>query len=117
MPSTANGYRYPAASDPVAQGATAIQNLAQDVDDLNGRGAFGKVDIVGTGTTSATVSVTFPAGRFTQPPSVVASCANSLYYASPGGPVTASGMSLSIRRGDQATFTATVNTAWIARGT
>lgn len=34
MPSTAiRGFRYPAATDRVADGATAIQNLAQDVDD------------------------------------------------------------------------------------
>lgn len=72
MPNTSNGYPYPAQSDPVAQGATAIQNLAQAVDTKLGVLAAGaaSVPISAIGTVGNT-TVTFPAGRFPSAPVAV----------------------------------------------
>lgn len=72
MPSTSSGFRYPAQSDPVAQGATAIQNLANDIEGKVGVFAAGNVTVTMpvVGTVGST-TVTFPAGRFPVAPTAV----------------------------------------------
>lgn len=79
MPNTASGYPYPAQSDPVAQGATAIQNLATAIESKLGAMAAGiaLVPIPVVGTTYA-LSVTFPAGRFTSAPSAIMTLAQNV---------------------------------------
>lgn len=79
---TAKGFPYPLPTDPLTNGATAIKNLATAVDTRLGVLASGTVSVnVTTGGTPATVTVTFPVGRFTVAPTVVAgplsSAANS----------------------------------------
>jgi len=98
MANTARGYPYPLSSDPVAQGATAIQNLAQAVNDRAGVAASGTVTIqVTTANTAASVSVVFPAGRFTAAPVVLTTLqagTNPFNNASNAGNVTANGATI-----------------------
>lgn len=116
MPNTTNGYRYPAQSDPVAQGATAIQNLAQDVDSLLGVAARGKATITFSNVASANVAVTFPAGRFTAPPNAIASATGpaSTQYIGVVFSTTATGATVSARQYQNTPVTTTVDVAWWA---
>ena len=72
MGTTSNGLRYPEPTDPVAQGAVAIRNLAEDVN--------GKYPIIQTGKTNVamtagggSITVTFPK-PFTAPPVLALTC-------------------------------------------
>jgi hypothetical protein len=72
MGTTPNGFPYPEPTDPVAQGADAIRDLATAVDTSLRRSAAGTAVLpLGTAQAVGTVAVTLPAGRFTAPPSVV----------------------------------------------
>ncbi len=71
------GYPYPLATDPVADGDDAIHNLATAVNNMAGVSASGIAVVNVTATNTPTnLVVTFPAGRFTAPPAVVASPAS-----------------------------------------
>jgi hypothetical protein len=69
---TAKGLPYPESSDPVYQGADAIKALAQKLDAMVPAAMAAGANTVtyGAAASSASVVVTFPAGRFTQPPLV-----------------------------------------------
>jgi hypothetical protein len=117
MPNTTNGYPYPATSDPVAQGATAIQNLAQAIDTRVRATAAGQVAVSVNAAATGSATVTFPAGRFTATPQCFGNAQNSLYVASIGaGGRTATGCTVTIRHIDQAVTTATPNVDWLAIG-
>lgn len=123
MPSTSNGYRYPAGTDPVAGTATAIQNLANDVDTRNGSSAGGSGTIVHNSVIAATLTVTFPAGRFVAAPPVTIISPKD----SGGGPPwsalvvcwctgqTNTGMTLNSRSISGSAITANILVAWFAR--
>lgn len=74
MATTAKGLRYPVATDPLNQGATAIQNLATDVDArLPAQTVYATAAVlasvpIAAAATFGTVTVSWPASRFTQPP-------------------------------------------------
>jgi hypothetical protein len=114
MANTAKGYRYPATTDPVAQGATAIQNLATDVDTKAGVFASGQAAIpVTANNTNMTLTVTFPAGRFTAAPNVAIAPygGNPSYYFTGVNNVTASGFTAVAFR---TAGTGNINVGWIA---
>jgi len=78
MANTSRGYPYPVGTDRVADGDNAMQALAEKVDSQLGYGICSGDAIIpapGTAGASASVSVTFPVGLFTQPPKVVGSVA------------------------------------------
>lgn len=107
MPNTTKGFPYPSASDPAAEGAAAIEDLAEAVDTHLGRmaaGSVGGLTLGAAGTTTAAVS--FPVGRFTSAPVVV--CTITSGYPAAGtaqnafawaSSVTASGFTMNYRRG------------------
>lgn len=67
------GYPYPLGTDRVMDGDDAIHNLATAVDTQLGTHASGVATVpITTVSVAANVTVTFPAGRFTAPPAVVA---------------------------------------------
>jgi hypothetical protein len=73
MATTPKGYPYPIGTDRVVDGDNAIQALATAVDTILGLSACGVVSIPITAPgVNASVTVTFPVGRFTAPPQVQA---------------------------------------------
>jgi hypothetical protein len=125
VPSTSRGYTYPDST-----GHTRIwehiEELADDIDAdlvaalalLPVRVAAGAVNVTLTGVASSFASFTFPIGRFTVSPLVVALLNNA-----PGGSakfvprainVTASGADMYVYTGDATTQTATAGVSWIA---
>src|SRR5215831_20233588 len=79
LTTTGSGYHYPAGTDPAKDGATAIKNLADDIDRKAGTGWSGKVVCTTVNAQSASKSVTFPSGRFTAAPMCVGCTQNSNY--------------------------------------
>lgn len=78
MATTAHGYPYPLGTDRVMDGDDVIHALADAIDTKLGVSANGVATIANVPvTTLASVSVTFPAGRFTVAPQVVATRAGS----------------------------------------
>jgi hypothetical protein len=119
MPTTdIYAFRYPALSDP-ANGPVGFQNLATDVetalDDVQTAVQSGVVDVVFAGTSSHTVSITFPQA-FATPPAVVAPAGNSFFNVS-NSSITTTGANLSCRHIDANSSTSTVPVHWIAHGT
>jgi len=69
---TPKGYPYPVGTDRVMDGDDAIKALATAVDTKLGAAAAGTVDFTGlTAGGTGSVTITFPAGRFTAPPTAV----------------------------------------------
>ena len=72
MPATTpHGYPYPVGTDRLMDGDNAIQALAEAVDSKLGVAAAGSVAYPAGGAGITSVTVTFPAGRFTVAPVVV----------------------------------------------
>jgi len=125
MPSTGYGYRYMAGTDPFASGATAIKNLAEDVQKIAGIGASGVVTITLTNVAGASKTVTFAtdtvdgvAGvpRFTTAPAVVGSHRNSRYYFVNATSITNLGCTIWTKHyQNTATASYTCEVCWIAR--
>lgn len=116
MPNTTLGYPYPSSSDPVADSATAQQNLAQKVDDELGLMKCGRVTInaVSTGT-DYTAAVTFTGTVFPGTPKIVACITNKNNPAS-YEPVLVSapsstGFTINVRR---SAGSASIDVDWIA---
>lgn len=66
---TSKGYPYPVGTDRVMDGDDAIKSLAEKVDAALGVQAAGQVSCpVAAASTTYTVTITFPAGRFTAAP-------------------------------------------------
>jgi hypothetical protein len=116
MPNTANGFPYPADTDPIAQGAAAIQALAAKVDTALRTSAGGRVSIALNNVTSAAVAITFPAGRFSAPPALVATGENTSTYIMSCSAVTATAASVTARYYLGTASTATVTAMWAAEG-
>lgn len=118
MPSnTPNGYPYPVASDPVAQGATAIQNLASAVDTKLGVMAAGVVSVnCATIGQAANTTLTFPAGRFPSAPNVAFTSTQGATQpqnsANAPASITATGMTVYATR--TAGSTGALNVGWLA---
>lgn len=121
MPSnTPNGYPYPVASDPVAQGATAIQNLAQAVDTRLGVMAAGQlvipIPVIGT---NYTATVTLPAGRFTSAPTAIFTLAQAVttpQNSATGPKANPSATAFSIAAARVAGSPGDLNVGWLAIG-
>ncbi len=113
---TTKGYPYPLPTDPVAEGAGAIQDLAEAVDTQLGTRASGTVTVnVTTGGTAANATVTFPAGRFTAAPNLVASTGggNPDVLAASNSPATVTSGIVAAKRATAGP----VSVAWIASQT
>lgn len=74
MAQTAKGFPYPVGTDRVMDGDNAIQALAEAVDTKLGVAASGTFPAGSLATGTASIAVTFPAGRFTVAPAVMANC-------------------------------------------
>lgn len=114
MPDLTNkGYRYPLDSDPAADGAQSIRNLAADVNDNAGmlKSAVDSVHVV-AGNDTGSVGILFAGVAFPSSPRVVATSAGPNFRARVGN-VTAGGFTLYAQRmagaGD-----ADVDIHWIA---
>lgn len=69
---TAKGYPYPLGTDRLMDGDDSIHNLAEAVDSKLGVAAAGYASVpIASGSAQGTVTVTFPAGRFTAAPIMV----------------------------------------------
>lgn len=115
MPTTGQGYPYPAGTDRLVDGDNVIAALAQAVNDKLGACAAGTASVPITAVETATsVAVTFPVGRFTAPPHVNV-CANT---GSPGGiynPCSAGATTGGVTLwGARNTGTTAFNVNWIA---
>ena len=116
MGTTPSGYPYPEPSDAVAQGADAIKALALAVDGAAGKSASGTVQIKLTNAATGQMAITFPPGRFTAAPLVVATPVGSfLYCAAVGAPVTAAGCNILLFNRDGTSSNVTLNVNWTAR--
>lgn len=123
MPATTpKGYPYPLGTDRLTDGDDAIHSLATAVDTKLGAAASGAVNVpVAIGQASASVVVTFPAGRFSVAPVVVAGSSGT----NPGwgtflaNTVSAAGCTLTTvnRDGTPASSAFTVLGVWFAHQT
>lgn len=113
MPNTPLGIPYPAPTDPISQGATAIQNVATFLDPKI-RIAAGQVTIPISNAISGSANVTFPAGRFTSAPIVVAASQAMNLVASVAMGATTSGCTINLRNADNNTQTSNSVARWIA---
>lgn len=119
MPTTTTlGFPIPNDSDPMADLALAVRNLAQYVDDNVGKVAIGQSTITVTAANTGDLVVNFPAGRFAagQTPRVVAQVADSSNNFMVHVPVISNTqMTLrAIHRDAASTTTTTVVVNWIA---
>lgn len=115
---TTHGYPYPLGTDRVMDGDDAIHNLASAVDEKLRVTASGSINVTLTaGNASASTVVTFPSGRFTDPPAVVATVNGgpTAYYAGTTTQ-TATGVTVfAVRRdGTNVGSTVTVPVSWFA---
>lgn len=112
--STAKGFRYPNDTDPVANGALAVRNLANDVNDKVGLIATGVQAINVAASTTATVNnIALPAGRFTAAPHIVATADSGAFNVAVQN-ITTTTFTLVVRHIDAASTTVTVNVHWVA---
>jgi hypothetical protein len=110
MATTPKGYPYPVGTDLVKDGDNAIQSLATVVDtQLPARVWVGFTQVNVSGTSSATIVVTFPVGRFTQTPRVFATVAGTSVWFPYVMAVTATSVTVGCRRPDGSTAGTTVN--------
>jgi hypothetical protein len=116
MPNTTNGYPYPADTDPIAQGAAAIQGLAGAIDTRVRSGTVvGVVSVTFNNGISATAAVTFPAGRFLAGPAVTVPAAGSSgFYGYLPAPPTVGGCTVALRQADSVAYTGTISAHWHA---
>jgi hypothetical protein len=110
---TAHALPYPLGTDPISQGDDTITSLAQAVDRVMGLGA-GTVSIVFNNVATATVAVTFPAGRFKSIPAALATAQDSSTIITSVTAVTATGCTVTGRTYNGTALTATVAANWIA---
>lgn len=110
---TTLGFRVPEDTDPVADGALAVRNLGQDVDDKVGVFASGQATIHVAAAPDGSDTITFPAGRFGSAPHVVCTARGDLYFARPGVTTNADVVIKVIRR-DGSSATTDVDVDWIA---
>lgn len=111
---TTHGFRYPSDTDPVNDGAEAVRNLANDVDDRVGAFACGSVVVAVAAATNASAAVVFPAGRFAAAPRVVATINGALLYGASTSAITAAGCNIHVRHLDNTSATVNVTVHWIA---
>lgn len=112
---TDRGFTYPQGTDPVADLAAIVQTLADELDAHVPRVAKGETTRNYTSGTES-VSVTFPAGRFSVPPLVLTTVTSgnpsgaSGYVSVWANNITTSGCDLQFRRSSASSITAT----WVA---
>ena len=111
---TAKGYPYPIEADPLANGNEAIQALASAVDTKSGVSASGGAQISFANVASASVTITFPVGRFTVAPAVTAMTNSFNYITGANAPTTSA---VVIYAGHRAATLSTIvlSVWWIAR--
>lgn len=112
MATTTKGYPYPLPADPAQAGADNIKALAQQVDaTVPFRTWTGAAVVALNNAATGAVVVTFPAGRFTQPPRVLLGILSSgTYFAGYSG-ITATSCTITVRhyKDTLATLSATVS--------
>lgn len=112
---TALGIPIPADSDPVAGGGDAMIAMGNYLDPRI-RLASGTVTVPVSAAVSGSATVTFPAGRFTQAPDIVACGTGAVAYAwivSTSG-ISANGATIGVRNADNTAITASPVVRWIA---
>src|SRR5215471_4257893 len=114
MASTAKGYRYPSATEPIAAGAQAIKNLANDCNPKAGSQASGTLTLSPANSEVANKTVTYPAGRFANQPFNVVTTGNSNWFGAVGAPSLAS-FNCYPRHYQRTPTTNDIKCYWIAR--
>lgn len=115
MGTTSRGYPYPEPTDPVSQGAAAIQALANAVNTRAGSAAAGTVQITGSNSALGFATVTFPANRFNAVPFVTGSANSGFWIVFRSGGASATAATIGIRyntNASQGTISQQVD--WIA---
>lgn len=114
MPSTTTlGYPIPLDSDPVADLALAVRDLAQAVDDNVGKVYAGTTGIDLVAASTGTVVVNFPVGRFSGTPVVTGTATNQNYYVTVSA-ISSASVTVRVSHRDGSNATATVNVHLIA---
>lgn len=115
MGTTSRGYPYPEDTDPVAQGAQAIQALANAINTRAGACAAGTVTITANNAALAFATVTFPANRFSAAPFVSGTANSGFWIPFRSGGASASSVTIGIRHNDNVTQSSINQTVdWIA---
>lgn len=115
MPSTSpHGFRYPLDTDPANDGAEAVRNLANDVDDRIGAIAAGADSVALVAANNGTKAITFPAGRFASAPRVVAVATGTSAYVMGVNSITTAGCNVTVRQINDVTATTSIAFHWIA---
>lgn len=110
MPNTAVGLPYPAPTEPIAQGAAAIQALAESIQ--GGRATAN----VPSNAVQQSVTVTFPK-PFASPPPIVGACTvDAQWFNASVALVTATNMLVWVRHTDNQTGAVAVGFSWYAAG-
>ena len=114
MTSTVNGLPVPDDVDPLGQGAAAIRALAGRINPV----ASGIVSLAFAGTSTKTVAVTFPVGRFPTAPSVTVSASGSaILYGYVVSSASTTGVTVGLAQRDNGAVTANIGCQWQAIGT
>lgn len=111
MAKTSSGLNYPLSTDPIADGAVTIQNLARCMQ-------RGKSTVpVASGQVSGSLAITFPEA-FYAAPSVVATTQDSIFWPAAVFTVTTTGAVLWVRNIDNnpAGSAQSIGVCWIAIG-
>lgn len=112
---TPHGYPYPLGTDRVADGDNDIQALATAVDTKLGIGMAGTNTVTISAAPSGSLAVTFPVGRFTSVPAVVASSSGTSTYIANVSTVSATGFTLNVFHRDGTSSSTSIPAHWIAR--
>lgn len=113
---TTLGFPMPDDSDPVADLALAVRNLAQKIDDNVGMVACGRGTVNLAAASNGDLNIVFPVGRFigSGVPRVVANTGNRQYYAVVVGTPTNAGATVRVQHRADSSATVAVDVDWIA---
>lgn len=110
MPNTTVGLPYPAPTDPIAAGATAIQSLAESIQ--GGRASIA----VASNAVQGSLTITFPK-PFASPPPIVGACTvDAQWFNASVALVTATNMLVWVRHTDNQQGAVSVGISWYALG-
>jgi len=119
---TRTGLPFPVGTDRVMDGDDAMAALANRLDgstpgpfvSVPFSKAAGRVAVPVNAAVLGTAAVTFPAGRFTQPPIMNANITSHSNFYAVATAVTASGFTANARNADNTPLTATIQFDWTA---
>lgn len=112
---TALGYPYPTGTDRVMDGDNAIQALAEAVNGKVGAAATGVVSVpISALNANASAAVTFPVGRFTAAPVVIANPQSNSATTTVASAVAATASGVTVWAARLAGTVAALNVHWVA---